>query len=553
MLEVKLLSRDKNIDFVNLLKAFMERNEEIEAILLSDEEGFVISGHKRADIDIELVSFLTAVVNPVLERMRSEFAFKQFGTASFDTDEHRLLFISINEVTTLSLVIESMASIDKISPYAYFLAEKTAQYLNMKEGDTIDFTLPTFEYDGKITDEQGRIKYQLYQDKLGSGGTFRFKFIIIGEHEVGKTSIVRRFVDKGFQVDYRATLGLNIIPHDFEAYGNRISLSLWDVGAQDYFKRYRKTYYSGAQAAFIVFDLTNISTFESINKWHNELKEFLENKDMPLIIIGNKADLEEERAVTEEEGLKLTKDLSDISEFSDLSDASAFVDMSELTDTKTAGGKIVYLETSAKTGQNIDYAFSLISYHFILRCKELEEQNIVKEIVDDINSVIEDIGKLTITFLTEDPMFNPGLQFITEIKLLGKYSKIKDKKIEKLFQYPSGLILKSFSFDTFKGTETDCIFCLFDMRDKERIDPKWIDGLNRIIKKLDKNKVISIAIRVGEEVNWSQLIEEFDLDDQAEKNEITLLFFKFGEEFRVEIFDQLGTLVKAVKDTLFNY
>ena len=160
------MSRDSNLDYVQLLRDFMEINEEIEAILLSDEEGFVISGHKRSDIDIELVSFLTAIVNPVLERMRSEFAFKQFGTASFDTDEHRLLFISIKEAITLSLVIESMGSIDKISPYAYFLAEKTAQYLTMQEGDTINFSLPTFEYDGKITDDEGRIKYQLYQDKI---------------------------------------------------------------------------------------------------------------------------------------------------------------------------------------------------------------------------------------------------------------------------------------------------------------------------------------------------------------------------------------------------
>jgi small GTP-binding protein len=548
------LSAKRNVEYKGLLKEFLGMNKEVQAILLSDEEGFIIAGEKRADVDMELVSFLTAIVNPVLERMRDEFAFKQFGTASFDTDEHRLLFISINATTTLSLVIQSMGSIDRISPYAYFLAEKTAQFLGAEEDEIVNFTLPIFEYEYELTADSDRAKYLLYQDKLGLGGSYRFKFIIIGDHEVGKTSIVRRFVDERFNADYRATIGLNIIPHDFDAFGNRISLSLWDIGAQQYFKRYRKTYYNGAQAAFIVFDLTNPESFENIKVWHNELKEFIENKDMPIIIIGNKADLVEDREISPQDGLKIAKALSDLSEFSDLSEASAFVDMSELTEaSEVSKAKIPYLETSAKTGQHILYAFSLISYHFMLRCKELEEEKLTKEIIGDINSIIEDVGKLTITFASEDPGWSPGLQILTELKLLGNCTKIKDKKSEKIYQYPSGLFLKNFSFDTIKAAESDCIFCLFDARDKEHIDSKWNDILNKLIKKLEKNKVISIGIRVSEDTDWSQLIEEFNVSDQAEKKMVTLLFFKFGEEYRYEIFEQLNTLLKTIKELIFAY
>jgi small GTP-binding protein len=543
----------KNVQYKKLLRDFLSVNKEVEAILLSDEEGFIISGIKRADIDIELVSFLTAIVNPVLERMRNEFAFKQFGTASFDTDEHRLLFITIKENTTLSLVMESMGSIDKISPYAYFLAEKTAQFLTLEEDQEFDFALPSFDYDEKI-EGIDRIKYQLYQDRLGTGGDFRFKFIIIGDHEVGKTSIVRRFVDDRFSVDYRATIGLNIIPHDFEAFNNKISLSLWDIGAQQYFKRYRKTYYNGAQAAFIVFDLTNPTSFENVKTWHNELKEFIENKDLPIIIIGNKADLVEEREVTRADGLILAKDLSDLTEFSDLSEASAFVDMSELTDSaEKSSTKIPYLETSAKTGQHILYAFSLISYHFILRCKELEEEQLTKEIIEDINSIIEDVGRLTITFVSEDPTWSPGLQVLSEIKTLGSCTKFRDKKTEKIYQYPSGLVLKNYSFDNVKAMDSDCVFCLFDAREKEHIDPKWNNIINKLIKKLERNKVISIGVRISENGDWSQLIEEFDVSDQAEKKMVTILFFKLGDEHRIEIFEQLGNLLKTIKDLIFAY
>jgi len=75
---------------------------------------------------MEIISVLTTIIIPILERIREEFSFKKFGTASFDTDDHRLLFITIDEETILSLVLDTMASIDKISPYAYFLAEKSA-------------------------------------------------------------------------------------------------------------------------------------------------------------------------------------------------------------------------------------------------------------------------------------------------------------------------------------------------------------------------------------------------------------------------------------------
>ncbi len=78
----------------------------------------MIAGEKKknTESDLELVSVLTTLINPVLERIRNEFAFKKFGTASFDTDEYRLLFITIDEERILSLVFNSMASVEKVAP-----------------------------------------------------------------------------------------------------------------------------------------------------------------------------------------------------------------------------------------------------------------------------------------------------------------------------------------------------------------------------------------------------------------------------------------------------
>lgn len=235
------MSVNKKRLFNELLTRFLLKYEDVDALIVSDHEGFIIAGQKRASIDIELVSVLTALINPVLERIQNEFAFKKFGSASFDTEENRLLFISIDEDITLSVVLDNLASVDKISPYAYFLAEKTAQIINATEEDVIQVDIPNFGTEIEGQSEDGRIKEQIYQMRLDSGGIYKFKFIIVGDKAVGKSSLVRRFVEDKFSLDYRSTLGLNVLSHSIFFYGNEVNFLLWDLGGQDYFKRFRKT------------------------------------------------------------------------------------------------------------------------------------------------------------------------------------------------------------------------------------------------------------------------------------------------------------------------
>ncbi len=506
--------------FSELFNNFFDITEEVLSVIVSDKGGLIIAGEKRKDIDMEIISVLTAIINPILERIRNEFAFKKFGTASFDTDEHRLLFISVDENITLSLVIDSMASVDKLSPYAYFLTEKAAQIIYGKEDERIQLTIPNFEYDGESPE---RLKNQIYQMRLESGGVYRFKFIVLGDHEVGKTSIIRRYVDKKFYHDYRATIGLNILMHRFEFYGNEINLSLWDIGAQKYFKRFRKTYYMGSQAVFIVFDLTNLQSYEHVTEWFEELAEFIQDKDIPIVIVGNKTDLKEERVISYQEGVELATRLSE-----------------------KGVSKISYIETSALTGENVDDSFSLISYHYIMKSKEREEDLLKKDLLGEIIAIIEYKGRLEIAFISENPFWSPGIQILTELKQLGEYSKLKDDKEEKIYKYANNLTLKNFLYEVIDVSTSDGAFCIFDARSK--IDPIWRELVIRIIENIQENKVILVGIRVSESTDWSEIMEQFDVNDLLEQKMISLLFFKIGMEYRLEIYDQLIVMLNTIKN-----
>ena len=508
--------------FDELFGNFLKINPEVLAVIISDQEGLIIAGEKSEDIDMEIISVLTTKVNPILERIRNEFAFKKFGTASFDTDEHRLLFISIDESITVSFVLDIMASIDKVYPYAYFLAEKSAQIIYAEYGDSFELTIPHFEHEAEHSE---RLKNQIYQMRLGTGGVFRFKFIIVGDYEVGKTSIVRRFVDDKFSKDYRATLGLNILTHSLEFMDNEVSIALWDVGAQDFFKRFRRTYYTGAQAAFIVFDLTNRQSYENVKKWNQELIGYIDNIDMPIVVVGNKSDLKKERIIDYQEGVSRVNELS-----------------------KLGTSKISYIETSALTGANINDAFSLISYFYIQKSKESEEEILKNELSREINSIIEKKESLIISVITETPFWNPALQILTELKDLGNLSKIKDEREEKVYSFSKGFELKSYLYNSFDVSNSDGVLCIFDARDKDHIDQNWRDTVISVIEKIQEHKVVLIGVRVSEAVDWSNLLEEFDVNKQLEQKLISLLFFKIGVEYRLEIYDQLEVMLNSIKE-----
>lgn len=511
---------NRNKLFKDILSNFLERFRDVEAIIVSDIEGLIIAGDKRKDIDFEIVSVLTTLINPILERIRNDFSFKKFGTAAFDTDEYRLFFVTIDEERILSIIFNSMASVEKVAPYTYFLAEKTAQILNAQTGDSIQLAIPDFDNEAE---RHERLKASICPSEFIECGKYSFKFVIVGDHEVGKTSLIRQFVERQFSHDYRATIGLNILAHNFDFEGNEIGVQLWDIGAQDYFKRFRKIYYTGAEAAFIVFDLTRRESFENIKSWYKEISELIEETNIPMVIIGNKSDLTEQRVISTEEGEELAKSLAE------------------------TGSS--YIETSALTGNNVKDAFELIAYHYIVKSKKKEKDRIKDDLIEAIDSALKELIILELTFITYSLSWNPGFHTILDIEKLGDYSKIKDSSEEKLYTYKNGVILSSYLYDKFNLSNSDGVLCIFDARDKEHIDPNWKDVLIHIIQKIRKKRTIIVGVRVSDDKNWSQLMAEFDIDKDLEEKVVSIVFLKIGTDYREKIYEYLKLMLNTIVNT----
>ncbi len=161
---------------------------------------------------------------------------------------------------------------------------------------------------------------------------FVFKIVIIGDAAVGKTSLINQFVENSFNEDYKPTLGANIVRKDVNLDNTKVRLIMWDLAGQEKYRVVRSMYFQGCEGALLVYDVTRYNTLDNINnKWLRDYKKHVKKKGA-FILIGNKTDLKDQLAVPTERGKELAAKIK----------ASHFI------------------ETSAKLGENIEEAFSLL-------------------------------------------------------------------------------------------------------------------------------------------------------------------------------------------------
>ena len=121
---------------------------------------------------------------------------------------------------------------------------------------------------------------------------YKLKVVVVGDSGVGKTNLIKRFVQNQFSANTKATVGVEFLSKSYKINDQVFKIELWDTAGQERYKSITAAYYKGAKGALVVYDVTSKTTFENIDKWMSEIKEKA-SPDMKVMIVGNKIDLKE--------------------------------------------------------------------------------------------------------------------------------------------------------------------------------------------------------------------------------------------------------------------
>ena len=146
---------------------------------------------------------------------------------------------------------------------------------------------------------------------------------------MGKTCILLQFTDNKFRYQHELTIGVEFGAKTIDINGKSIKIQIWDTAGQEAFQAITRTYYKGAIGALLVYDITRRETFTHVTKWLDDVRTN-SSKNVTVILIGNKKDLEDKRQVSYEEGEAFAKE-----------------------------NGLMFLETSAKTAYNVVESFNL--------------------------------------------------------------------------------------------------------------------------------------------------------------------------------------------------
>jgi Ras-related protein Rab-1A len=165
------------------------------------------------------------------------------------------------------------------------------------------------------------------------------KVVVCGDSGVGKTCLLKRFVKGEFESNSLTTIGVDFEVTTLQIAGAVVKLQIWDTAGQERFRTVTSSYFRGASAIALTFDITNEQTFKNIQFWMEEI-EHKTTAELPKMLVGNKSDLASQRQVTEK-------------------DAQEFAAKHGMT----------YIETSAKNATNLDELFKQVAEKSIARSR----------------------------------------------------------------------------------------------------------------------------------------------------------------------------------------
>lgn len=304
---------------------------EVDGILgvaICDRNGFIIASESKQENEEEsdvIIGALSSILDTYIDRIKTEFG----STGSFfnitETGDKKFAFCSKGPQSILTTVSDQSVSDIELRVFGEHIAAKIEMVLDGIED---------------ISSKIPEIIKALSKTREGHlptlEGEYSNKLIMCGDYKVGKTSLIRRFVENKFESDYISTLGVQISKKTVNLSENtKMNFIIWDIGSQQQFNLNRTQFYNGATAALIVLDRTRTDHLHSVEKWYNDIQKSVQH-NIPTIIVGNKSDLFEEIVISEEQIKEVAKDYN-----------------------------FHYILTSALTGENVNDAFLYIAYRVV--------------------------------------------------------------------------------------------------------------------------------------------------------------------------------------------
>lgn len=169
----------------------------------------------------------------------------------------------------------------------------------------------------------------------------KYKVLIIGNSGVGKTALIRALMGESFSMEMLPTIGIDFVKKKFLIDGANVLLEIWDTAGQERFRTITKFQYRGTKGILLVYDITDMNSFNNLSYWLDSIDQEIRTdhptETIPVVIIGNKTDLEEQRQVAKKLGKK------------------------KAHESLVRG----FVETSAKECKNVEQAFAQLAYALV--------------------------------------------------------------------------------------------------------------------------------------------------------------------------------------------
>jgi small GTP-binding protein len=157
------------------------------------------------------------------------------------------------------------------------------------------------------------------------------KLLIVGGSGVGKTNFLNMFLNNKFNQNYFSSTGIDLQNKIMNIKNKKVRIQIWDTAGQEKYKSITKNLFLKVMGALVLYDITNEESFTKLKEWVELIKEEC-GRHIKILIIGNKSDLESQRAIDKEDAMKYANE-----------------------------EKVQYIECSSKTGENVEKAIIMLS------------------------------------------------------------------------------------------------------------------------------------------------------------------------------------------------